>query len=132
MFPLYVHHDTGCAWGGMFPDLPGCFTAADTLQELPAAAQEAVQAHCAFDDAPLPQASPVEQWLKHPDYQGGFWMVVPVDMPVNMPVDMARVRPRAVRLNISLPQALLAQIDSTARARAVAPGFSGRCRRKAA
>jgi len=108
-YPLYVHHEPGSAWAGMFPDLPGCFTAADTLQGLQDAAQDAVQAHYGFDDAALPQASAVEQWVNHPDYQGGFWMV--------LPIDMSRVRQRTVRLNISLPQKLLAQIDGAARQR---------------
>jgi len=109
LYPLYVHHEPGRAWGGMFPDLPGCFTAADTLHALPAAAQEAVCAHYGFDDEPLPAPSAPEQWFQHPDYQGGVWMLVEIDP--------ARVRPRAVRLNISLPETLVQVIDREARLR---------------
>jgi len=79
LYPLYVHHEPGSAWCGQFPDLPGCFTAADSLEDLPAAAQEAVYAHYSFDNDPLPAATTPEQWLDHPEYQGGFWMVVDVD-----------------------------------------------------
>jgi len=103
LYPLYVHHEEGCAWGGIFPDLPGCFTAADELQDLPRAAQESVQAHYSFDSDPLPAGSSPDQWLNHPDYQGGFWMMVDIDI--------SRIRPRAVRLNISLPESLLQDID---------------------
>jgi len=109
LYPLYVHRDPGSAWGGIFPDLPGCVTAADTLHGLPAAAQEAVCAHYGFDDDPLPAASAPEQWFDHPDYQGGVWMLVEIDP--------ARVRPRAVRLNISLPEPLVQRIDEAARQR---------------
>lgn len=41
LYPLYVHHDDGSAYGGTFPDFPGCFTAADDLADLPRMAQEA-------------------------------------------------------------------------------------------
>jgi len=109
IYPLYVQHESGSSWCGEFPDLPGCFTASDTLQGLPEAAQEAVCAHYGFDNDPLPAASSPDQWLNHPDYHGGFWMLVNVDI--------SRVRQRAVRLNISLPEALVQSIDAAARQR---------------
>jgi len=108
-YPLYVHHEPGGAWSAEFPDLPGCFTASDTLEGLPAAAQDAVSAHYGFDSDPLPAGSSPDQWLNHPDYQGGFWMIVNVDI--------SRIRQRAVRLNISLPETLVQVIDREARQR---------------
>jgi len=109
LYPLYVQHEPGSAWCGEFPDLPGCFTASATLEGLPEAAQEAVCAHYGFDNEPLPAASSPDQWLAHPDYQGGFWMLVNVDV--------SRIRQRAVRLNISLPETLVQVIDREARQR---------------
>jgi len=109
LYPLYVFHDNESAWGGEFPDIPGCFTAADTLEDLPKAAQEAVTAHYAFDEEPLPAASTPTQWLNHPHYQGGFWMIVDVDI--------SKIRPKSVRLNISLPDTLVKYIDEEARRR---------------
>jgi len=103
LYPVYVRHDEGSAWGGIFPDLPGCFTAADELQDLPRAAQEAVEAHYGFDDETIPAPSTPDAWFGHPDYQGGIWMMVDIDL--------ARIRPRAVRLNISLPEPLVHDID---------------------
>jgi len=107
LYPVYVHHDEGSAWGGIFPDLPGCFTAADKLQDLPSAAQEAVEAHYSFDDETIPAPSTPDKWFDHPDYQGGGWMMVDIDV--------SRIRPRAVRLNISLPEPLVQDIDAWAR-----------------
>jgi len=109
LYPLYVSHDPGSAWCGEFPDFPGCFTAADELEALPAAAQDAVQAHYGFDDAPMPAATTPGHWQQHPDYQGGFWMLVDIDP--------ARVHSRAIRLNISLPEHLVRAIDAAARQR---------------
>lgn len=110
LYPIYVYAEEGCAYGAVFPDIPGCFTAADTLQELSSAAQEAVEAHFGIDAEPIPPASRPEKWLHHEDYQdGGFWMMVDVDLN--------KVRPRAVRLNISLPESLVQRIDAEARKR---------------
>jgi len=109
LYPLYVFHDEGSAWGGQFPDMPGCFTAADDLNFLPEAAQEAVLAHYGFDEEPLPDASTPERWMHHSDYQGGFWMMVDLDI--------SKIRPKSIRLNISLPDILVQKIDREARRR---------------
>lgn len=110
LYPIYVHKENESAYGAAFPDIPGCFAAADDIQSLPRAAQEAVEAHCGADDEPIPPASSPDAWTKHPDYQdGGFWMMVDIDL--------SQVRSRAVRLNISLPENLVQRIDAAARQR---------------
>ena len=60
LYPIYVHKDEGSAYGAIFPDFPGCFAAADDLQGLPRAAQEAAEAHFGADDEPIPDASSPE------------------------------------------------------------------------
>ena len=40
-FIAIVHKDAGSAYGIQFPDVPGCFSAADDLDDLAAAASEA-------------------------------------------------------------------------------------------
>lgn len=110
LYPVYVHKEDNSAYGAAFPDIPGCFAAADDIQALPSAAQEAVEAHFGADDDPIPSASAPDAWAEHPEYQdGGFWMLVDIDL--------SRVRSRAVRLNISLPENLVQRIDATARQR---------------
>lgn len=109
LYPLYVHKDDGSAYGGIFPDFPGCFTAADELTALPAAAQEAVEAHFAGDDEAIPAASVPDRWKDDDAYTGGFWLLVDVDL--------SKVRAKAVRLNISLPENLVQRIDAAAKAR---------------
>jgi len=108
LYPIYVYKQEGSAYGASFPDFPGCFTAADSLQELPKSAQEAVEAHFGGDEDPIPAPSSPEAWAGDPDYQGGFWLLVEVDL--------AKVRDRAVRLNISLPESLVPRIDAYAKA----------------
>lgn len=99
LYPIYVHKDEGSAYGASFPDFPGCFTAADDIADLPKSAQEAAEAH--YPSAP-------DAWFNDPDYQGGFWMMVDIDL--------GKVRPKAVRINISLPENLLPRIDAYAKA----------------
>ncbi|MES5324809.1 type II toxin-antitoxin system HicB family antitoxin [Alcaligenes phenolicus] len=38
LYPLHVHKNEHSAYGGRFPDFPGCFTATDELQDLARAA----------------------------------------------------------------------------------------------
>lgn len=109
LYPIYVHKEADSAYGAAFPDFPGCFTAADDLNDLPRAAQEAVEAHFGVDDDPIPSPSSPESWAADPDFQGGYWLLVDIDL--------SRVRSRAVRLNISLPESLVQRIDATAKQR---------------
>ncbi|GAA5234229.1 ribbon-helix-helix protein, CopG family [Verticiella sediminum] len=109
LYPIYVHKEDGSAYGAIFPDIPGCHAAADDAQALPAAAQEAVEAHFGADDDPIPSPSSPDAWVDDPEYRGGFWMMVDIDL--------SRVRSRAVRLNISLPENLVQRIDTAARQR---------------
>lgn len=81
-YPLYVWKDEGSAYSASFPDLPGVYTAADELFELPSMAQEAVLAMYGASDAVLPTPSTIEQWEKDTQFQGGFWMQVTIRLPV--------------------------------------------------
>ncbi|MDR2213310.1 MAG: type II toxin-antitoxin system HicB family antitoxin [Pseudomonadales bacterium] len=107
-YPLYVHHDEGSSYGGTFPDIPGCFTAADALADLPRMAQEAVEVHFEGEDMDIPAASDIAQWQAHPDYQGGFWLLVDIDL--------SKVNAKPLRLNVSLPANLVQNIDRYAQA----------------
>ncbi len=105
-YPLYVHKDENSAYSASFPDLPGVFTAADDLYDLPARAQEAVEAMYE-DEGDMPDASGIDQWAESDAWSGGFWMLVEIDR--------SRINSRPVRLNISLPGNLLHDIDAAAK-----------------
>jgi len=109
LYPIYVHKDAGSAYGVTFPDFPGCFSAADNAQDIARMAQEAVEAHFLGDDDLIPAPSAPEAWLENSDYQGGFWMMVDIDL--------SKMNTKAVRLNISLPENLVQRIDAAAKAR---------------
>lgn len=110
LYPLYVHvGDAKHAHGVTFPDFPGCFAAADEWEDLPRAVQEAAEAHFVDGDENVPQPTPLEQLASDPEYQGGVWML--------FDIDISRINSKAVRLNISLPERLVQQIDAVARQR---------------
>ncbi|MBZ8140638.1 HicB family protein [Rubrivivax gelatinosus] len=108
LYPVYLHTgDAQHAHAVTFPDFPGCFAAADDVADLPAAIQEAVQAHFHGEGAQaVPPPSALEKLAADPEYQGGVWMLADVDL--------SRVEARPVRVNISLPSDLLEEIDAVA------------------
>lgn len=109
LYPVYVHlGDEGHAHGVSFPDFPGCFAAADHWEALPAAIQEAVQAHFHGEPEAVPPPSGMEVVARDPQYQGGVWLLADVDL--------SRIETHPVRLNISLPANLVQQIDAWASA----------------
>jgi predicted RNase H-like HicB family nuclease len=56
------------AFGVAVPDLPGCFSAGDTVEEAFDNAREAIEAHCeilAEEGKDLPQTRPMSEWQKN-------------------------------------------------------------------
>ncbi|OXI42473.1 type II toxin-antitoxin system HicB family antitoxin [Burkholderia aenigmatica] len=110
LYPLYVHvGDAKHAHGVTFPDFPGCFAAADTWEDLPAAVQEAVEAHFFDEEGAVPSPSALEKLASNPEYEGGVWML--------FDIDLSKINSKAVRFNVSMPERLLQQIDAAAGAR---------------
>ncbi len=107
LYPIYVHiGDEKHAHGIEFPDFPGCFSAADDWQEINRMAQEAVECHMAGEGLPVPAPTALEKLANNPQYEGGVWMLVEIDV--------RRIDAAPKRVNISLPGALLTQIDEYA------------------
>jgi predicted RNase H-like HicB family nuclease len=103
LYPIYVDKDPNSAYGVIFPDFAGCFSAADELEDLPRRAQEAVETHFEGEDIEIPRPTPIEELAAEPSYTGGFWMLVEIDL--------SKVNTKSLRLNISLPANLVGQID---------------------
>jgi predicted RNase H-like HicB family nuclease len=109
IYPVYVHPgDEQHAHGITVPDFPGCFSAADEWEEIPAMVQEAIELYCEGEDMELPSPTPLEKLMDDDQYRGGVWLLVEIDT--------SRLDTRPVRLNISLPRGLVAQMDRYAKA----------------
>ncbi len=108
-YPVFIEPGTDeAAFGVVVPDLPGCFSAGDTLDEALSAAEEAATAwiDAALDQAlPIPAPTSAEAHLG--DYPG--WLIGVVT------VNLADLDDTTERVNITLPRRVLARLDTKAR-----------------
>jgi predicted RNase H-like HicB family nuclease len=105
-----VHKDRSSAYGVYFPDVPGCFSAADDFEDLLPNAMEALSLYA--EDKELPAPSPIEKLRTRRDVAadlatGAFLIAVPII------ANDARV----VRANITMESGMLKAIDAEAKAR---------------
>jgi predicted RNase H-like HicB family nuclease len=106
-----IHKETGSAFGASFPDLPGCISLADTLEELRPMIEEALGFHIegmVEDGDPVPVPSVLDDILKTEGY---------ADAVAVMVVKAPELAEATVRVNITLPEKTLAQIDRKAAAK---------------
>jgi predicted RNase H-like HicB family nuclease len=98
------------AFGVSVPNLPGCFSAGDTLDKAVDNAREAIDLWCKTvieDGGDVPVAKTLAEHQADPDFSGWIWAIVEV------PVE--RYFGPSEKLNITLPRLLLAKIDDYAR-----------------
>jgi predicted RNase H-like HicB family nuclease len=111
-YPIAIEPGTEtAAFGVVVPDLPGCFSAGDTLDEAIAGAEEAAAAwiDATLDaGAAIPPPSTLEVVQANPDYRGWTYGVISVDP--------ALLDDRVERVNITLPRRVLKRLDAMARA----------------
>jgi len=99
------------AYGVVVPDLPGCFSAGDTLDEALANAEEAAAAwiDAALDAGdPIPPPGSLDAIRDDPRFAGWSFGVV------KLSDDLFDDAP--ARVNVSLPRRVLARIDAQAKA----------------
>ena len=107
-FIAIVHKDAYSAYGVSFPDLPGCFSAADRAEDIIPNACEALALW--FEDAD--EVEPRDSMAIYPEVaddlaKGAFLIAVPRVTNAGKPV----------RVNVSLDRGILEAIDAAAAAR---------------
>lgn len=114
-------------FGVVVPDLPGCFSAGDSLDEAIQNAHEAIDLHCETlieDGADIPVGKTIALHQADPEFSGWVWAVV--DVPVEKYLGPAE------KINITVPRLLLSRIDSYASAHgATRSGFLAQAARVA-
>lgn len=98
------------AFGVVVPDLPGCFSAGDTVEEAFDNVREAIDAFCeilAEDNGELPKTRPMSEWQKDAQFKGWTWGVV--EVPIEKYFGPAE------KINITVPARVLKRIDEYAR-----------------
>ncbi len=110
-YPIVIESgDAKRAFGVIVPDLPGCVSAGDTVDDALANAREAILLHLEglLDDGKaFPAPSLIEQLQKKRGYRGWTWAIVEVDA--------SELGDKAARINITLPQRVLRAVDTYAR-----------------
>ena len=111
-YPVAIESGTGTtAFGVVVPDLPGCFSAGDTLDEALAGAEEAAAAwlDAALDaGAAIPPPSKLDALRHNPDFADWTFGVITLDP--------ALLDDTTERVNITLPRRVLKRLDALARA----------------
>ncbi|GGK07723.1 type II toxin-antitoxin system HicB family antitoxin [Luteimonas terricola] len=110
-YPIMIEAgDENTAWGVAVPDLPGCFSAGDTLDEAMIAVEEAAAAwmDAALDAGRIiPRPSSMQDAMEKGDFQG--WLVGTIT------VDPALLDDTVERVNITLPRRVLRRLDAKAK-----------------
>lgn len=108
-FPVAIHKDKDSDYGVTVPDLPGCFSAGDTVDDALTNAIEAIECHLEgmlIDGETVPSTRTIEFHSKNRQFSGGIWALADVDL--------SKLSGKAKRVNITLPEHILVQIDSYA------------------
>ena len=109
-YPIAVEKgDETHAYGVIVPDLPGCFSAGNTLDEAIVNAKEAIELWMEMvieDGHPIPEASPIATHQANTEFSGWIWAVVEVDL--------SKLSGKAKWVNITLPERVLVNIDKAA------------------
>lgn len=107
-FPIAIHKDDGSVYGVLVPDVPGCHSWGETIDEAINNAKEAITGHVETllelgEEASI-SASTIEELRSNTEYEGAVWALVDVDL--------ATLDPTPERVNISLPRFVLHKIDN--------------------
>ena len=111
-YPIAIETgDDTKAWSVVVPDLPGCFSAADSgIDEAIENAKEAIELwlEVALDAGQdIPKPSSVAAFQKKREFKGWVWAIAEID-PALLSDEIERV-------NITLPKRVLARLDAKAR-----------------
>lgn len=98
-----IHKDADSDYGVSFPDFPGCITAGGSLEEARSMAAEALALHIeglVEDGEAVPEPSSLDAVMVDPESRDGVAILV-----------SANVKAKAVRVNITIPEDALREID---------------------
>lgn len=109
LYPIAIEPgDETHAFGVIVPDIPGCFSAGDTLEEAYANAKEAIKFHLeglAEDGEEIPMPTSIDNHRKNPDFTEYDMFFGFVD------VDITHLLGKAEKINITMPAYLIKRID---------------------
>lgn len=107
LLPIVVHKDDESVYGVTVPDIAGCYSWGETIDEAIINAKEAIVAHLEtqleLGESPEVVASSIDELKENKDYSGATWALVDVDLSV--------LDSKPERVNVSIPRFILHRID---------------------
>lgn len=111
-YPAFIHYEPGHAHSAFFPDVPGCFSAGDSLDACFANARAALAFHMeglTEDGLDIPQPSSLDDLKANKNFEDDFKEATLIRVPLLMNIAAPK------RVNISLDKGLLSAIDQAAK-----------------
>jgi predicted RNase H-like HicB family nuclease len=106
--PVVIHKEDGSTYGVTVPDIPGCYSHGETVDEAINNTKEAIYSHVAIllelNEPVSISSTRIEDLIQDPDYAGGIWALVDLDM--------SKIDSKPERINISIPRFVLSKIDT--------------------
>ncbi len=107
LYTLAIHKDEGTSYGVTVPDVPGCFSYGDSMEEAIANAKQAIIGHIEtlleLGEPVDFKATPIDTLKARDEYKDAAWGFVEIDL--------SALDSKPERVNISLPKFVLNRID---------------------
>lgn len=98
--------DENHSFGVTVPDIKGCFSAGDSLEEALQNAREAIEGHLELlceDGSEIPKAKALSEHVLNEEYKGHIWVLIDIDIVPYLG--------KSQKVNVTLPDLLIKQID---------------------
>ncbi len=105
-YPIAIQKDKDSCYGVTVPDIPGCFSAGESLDEAITNAQEAIASHLeilAEDQELAPKPSLVDIHITNKDFTGATWAYVDIDVSPYLG--------KTEKATVTLPKLIIKKID---------------------
>ncbi|WP_019448511.1 type II toxin-antitoxin system HicB family antitoxin [Cupriavidus sp. BIS7] len=107
-FPIAIYKDANSVYGVTVPDVAGCYSAGETIEDAIRNARDAITTHVeallSLGEEVVLEATPIETLQARPEYAEAIWALADVDT--------SKLDARPERINISLPRFVLHKIDA--------------------
>ncbi len=106
-YPIAIQKDPDSCFGISVPDLPGCFSAGETLEEALRNTQEAISGHLeilAEGGTIAPAPSEIDSHYSNPDYTASTWAFIDVNV--------SSFLGGTEKATVTLPKLLIRKIDA--------------------
>jgi predicted RNase H-like HicB family nuclease len=107
LFPIAIEvGDDSTSFGVVVPDIAGCFSAGNDVDEAVINAREAIELHLELlsdDNQSIPTAKSIKHYMNDKKFSGWAWAIVDIDITPYLG--------KSQKVNVTLPESLIKKID---------------------